>query len=48
MDRVVLGTDVSSLSLKRRLPPQVLARLGQERADRAYGRETSNACLWPK
>lgn len=27
MDRVVLDTDVSSLSLKRRLPPQVLARL---------------------
>lgn len=27
MDRVVLDTDVSSLSLKRRLPPHVLARL---------------------
>jgi hypothetical protein len=27
MDRVVLDTDVSSLSLKRRLPPQVLVRL---------------------
>jgi predicted nucleic acid-binding protein len=27
MDRVVLDTDVCSLSLKRRLPPQVLARL---------------------
>lgn len=27
MERVVLDTDVSSLSLKRRLPPQVLARL---------------------
>ena len=27
MDRVVLDTDVSSLSLKRRLPPQVLARV---------------------
>ena len=27
MDRVFLDTDVSSLSLKRRLPPQVLARL---------------------
>ena len=27
MDRVVLDTDVSSLSLKHRLPPQVLVRL---------------------
>src|SRR5215472_527405 len=27
MDRVVLDTGVSSLSLKHRLPPQVLARL---------------------
>ena len=27
MDRVVLDTDVSSLSLKRRIPPQILARL---------------------
>ena len=27
MDRIVLDTDVSSLSLKRRLPPQVLGRL---------------------
>ena len=27
MDRVVLDTDVSSLSLKHRLPPQVLARI---------------------
>jgi toxin FitB len=27
MDRVVLDTDVSSLSLKRRLPPGVLTRL---------------------
>jgi predicted nucleic acid-binding protein len=31
MDRVVLDTDVSSLSLKRRLPPAVLTRLiGQQ------------------
>jgi len=27
MERVVLDTGVSSLSLRRRLPPQVLARL---------------------
>src|SRR5215470_18633392 len=27
MDRAVLDTDVSSLSLKHRLPPQVLVRL---------------------
>ena len=25
----------------------ILERLGQERAGRGYGRETTNACLWP-